>query len=76
MITRVKQWWSKSAAWCSNFWSKVRPGPEAHRGALAGTLAAAAASIVVAAYAIKTGFGLLFDFLFCLGVAAILIPLT
>ena len=76
MINRIKTWWRKSVVWCSDFWSNVRPTPEAHRGAVVGVLVAAAATVLVATYAIETGFGILFDFLFCLGFAAIFIPLT
>jgi len=75
ILTRIKQCWNKAAAWCSRFWSNVRPGPEASRGAELGLLATAAVVVLVAAYNIKTGFGILFDFFFCLSVAALLVPI-
>jgi len=41
-----------------------------------GTLAAAAASIVIAGLYLRTGFGYAFDFTFAIVVAAVLIPLA
>jgi len=54
----------------------IRPGPEARRGAVWGTLAAAAACVVIAGLYLRTGFGYAFDFAFAIVVAAILIPLV
>jgi dienelactone hydrolase len=54
----------------------IRPGPEARRGAVWGTLAAAAACVVIAGIYLRTGFGYAFDFTFAVVVAAVLIPLV
>src|SRR6202162_2095758 len=74
--TRVKGWWRKAAGWCSKHWRAIRPGPEARRGAVWGTLAAAGASVVIAGLYLRTGFGYAFDFTFAVLVAAVLIPLV
>src|SRR5271165_3116201 len=68
--------WRKLRDWCSKQWTAIRPGPEARRGAVWGTLAAAAICVVIGGLYIRTGFGYLFDFLFCILFAAILIPLV
>jgi len=62
--------------WCLRNWLAIRPGPEARRGAVWGTLAAAAACVVIGGLFLRTGFGYAFDFAFAILVAAILIPLT
>lgn len=74
--TRLKGWWRKATGWCSKHWRAIRPGPEARRGAVWGTLAAAAASVVIAGLYLRTGFGYAFDFTFAVVVAAVLIPLV
>jgi hypothetical protein len=53
----------------------VRPGPEARRGALWGTLIAAAVCALISGFYLRTGFGFAFDFAFAVLAAAILIPL-
>jgi len=40
---RAKLWWRKVGDWCAARWMAIRPGPEARRGAVWGTLAAAVA---------------------------------
>jgi len=74
--SRIKSLWRQLAAWSGRQWHAIRPGPETRRGAVWGTLAAAAASVVIAGLYLKTGFGYLFDFSFALAAAALLIPLT
>jgi len=74
--SRAKFWWRKVADWCGRHWRDVRPGPEARRGAVWGTLAAAAVCVVIAGLYLHTGFGYAFDFAFAIVVAALLIPLT
>jgi dienelactone hydrolase len=69
LLSRVKAWFSRQ-------WSKIRPGPEARHGAVWGTLAAAAACVVIAGLYARTGFGYAFDFTLALVVAAVLIPLV
>jgi dienelactone hydrolase len=64
----------KAFAWCGKKWRAIRPGPEAKRGAVWGTLAAAAACVVIAGLYVRTGFGYAFDFLLAIVVAAIAIP--
>ena len=54
----------------------MRPGPEARRGAVWGTLAAAAVCTGIAGFYLRTGFGYAFDFGFALAFAAVLISLT
>lgn len=63
-------------AWCARQWTTIRPGPEARRGAVWGTLAAAAACVVIAGLYLRSGFGYAFDFAFATVVAGILIPLV
>jgi dienelactone hydrolase len=54
----------------------IRPGPEARRGAVCGTLVAAAACVVIAGLYLRTGFGYAFDFAFVILFATVLIPLV
>jgi dienelactone hydrolase len=73
--TRLVMLWRKVAGWCVRSWRAIRPGPEARRGAVWGTLAAAAASVVIAGLYLETGFGYAFDFALAVVVAAVAIPL-
>lgn len=73
---RCKLRWRKVADWRRRQWIAVRPGPEARRGAVWGTLGAAAVCVVIAGLYLRTGFGYLFDFAFAIVFAAILIPLV
>jgi dienelactone hydrolase len=72
---RVKEWWRKGMNWGRRQWSRIRPGPEARRGAVWGTLAAAAICVVIVGLYTRTGFGYAFDFGLALVLAAVLIPL-
>src|SRR6266568_8915084 len=65
---RIKVWWSQN-------WMLIRPGPEVRRGAVWGTVAAAAASVVIAGLCLKTGFGYAFDFGFATLFAALCVAL-
>ena len=67
--------WRRVRAWCSLQWTAIRPGREARRGSVWGTLGVAAVSVIIGGLYIQTGFGYLFDFAFCILFAAILIPL-
>lgn len=69
-------WWRRFRGWCGKKWAEVRLGPEARRGAVWGTLVAAAISVIAGGLCLRTGFGYLFDFAFCILFAAIFIPLT
>src|SRR5271170_7685323 len=71
-----KSRWRKLRGWCSRQWAAIRPGREARRGAIWGTLAAAAICVIIGGLYIQTGFGYLFDFAFCILFAAIFIPLV
>src|ERR1039458_4562169 len=71
----VKGWWRNGMDWCARRWRQIRPGPEARRGAVWGTLAAAAACVVIAGLYLRSGFGYAFDFAFAIVFAAVLIPL-
>jgi hypothetical protein len=68
--------WRRLADWCSRQWAAIRPGREARRGAVCGTLAAAAVSVIIGGLYLQTGFGYIFDFLFCILFATIFIPLV
>jgi dienelactone hydrolase len=68
--------WLRIRDWCARIWIAIRPGPEARRGAVWGTLAAAAACVVIAGLYLRTGFGYAFDFAFATVFAALVIPLT
>jgi len=72
----MKSVWRKVSWWCTKHWRAIRPGPEARRGAVWGTLGAAAASVIIAGLYLRSGFGYLFDFAFAIVVAAVLIPLV
>jgi len=74
--TRAKDVWLQITEWWKRNWVLIRPGPETRRGAVWGTLAAAAACVVIAGLVLKTGFGYAFDFAFAIVFAAISIPLT
>jgi dienelactone hydrolase len=74
--SRGKLLWRKIAEWSRRQWMAIRPGPEARRGAVWGTLAAAAVCVVLAGLYLRTGFGHLFDFVFAIIFAAIVIPLV
>jgi len=71
-----KSWWRGLRDWCSTQWAAIRPGPEARRGGVWGTLVAAAICVVIGGLYIQTGFGYVFDFVFCILFAAIFIPLA
>ena len=73
---QVKDVWLKIRVWWSKNWMLIRPGPESRRGAVWGTLAAAAATVVIGGLYLQTGFGYLFDFAFATLFAALCIPLT
>ena len=64
----VRDWWVRS-------WAAIRPGEEARRGAVWGTLAAAVACVIIAGLYLRTGFGYAFDFALAVVVAAVAIPL-
>lgn len=72
----TKSRWRRLREWCSRQWAAIRPGLEARRGAVWGTLAAAAVCVVIGGLYIDTGFGYFFDFVFCILFAAIFIPLV
>jgi hypothetical protein len=70
------RWLARVKAWFAGQWKQIRPGPEARRGAVWGTLAAAAACVIIAGLYMQTGFGYLFDFALALIIAAVLVPLV
>src|SRR5580658_6807167 len=72
---RMQGWWRKGIAWCVRQSRQIRPGPEARRGAVWGTLTAAAVCVVIAGLYARTGFGYAFDFALAIVFAALLIPL-
>ncbi len=72
-LRRVGGGFHAIAVWFSRFWSDIRPGPEARKGAVWGCLAAALASAVVVGRYMILGFGLWFDLLFCIVVGALLV---
>ncbi|HJX95513.1 MAG TPA: hypothetical protein VJ324_07855, partial [Candidatus Acidoferrum sp.] len=71
-----KSRWRRLRDWGARQWTLIRPGREARRGAVWGTLAAAAICVIIGGLYIQTGFGYVFDFTFCILFAAILIPLV
>jgi dienelactone hydrolase len=68
--------WRTVRGWCSRQWAAIRPGREARRGAVWGTLVAAVIGVVIGGLYIQTGFGYIFDFVFCILFAVIFIPLV
>ena len=67
--------WRRFENWSASQWAAIRPGPEARRGAVWGTLTAAAITVIIGGLYISTGFGYLFDFAFCILFAALIVPL-
>ena len=72
---RGKRIWRATKNWCGRQWRAVRPGPEAWRGAVAGCIGAAAATVIVAGLYLRTGFGYVFDFAFATLAASLIIGL-
>jgi|HubBroStandDraft_6_1064221.scaffolds.fasta_scaffold00441_6 dienelactone hydrolase len=72
----TESWWRRLRDWSSQKWAAIRPGREARRGAVWGTLAAAAVCVIVGGLYLQTGFGYIFDFAFCILFAAVFIPLV
>ena len=68
---QVKDVWLKVRVWWSKNWMLIRPGPESRCGAVWGTLAAAAATVVIGGLYLRTGFGYVFDFAFATLLAAL-----
>ncbi len=75
-MARARVGWRKISGWCARQWTAIRPGPEARRGAVWGTLAGATACVFIAGLCLRTGFGYAFDFTFAIVVAAVLIPVA
>ena len=73
---RGKDLWLKGKVWWSKNWMLIRPGPEVRRGAVWGTIAAAAANVVIAGLTMRTGFGYAFDFALAIVFAALCVPLV
>src|SRR5947199_8784062 len=73
---RPKLWQRKVGDWCTARWMAIRPGPEARRGAVWGTLAAAAACVIIAGLYLRTCFAYVFDFSFSVVFATVLMPLV
>ncbi len=71
-----KSHWRRFRGWCSVQWAAIRPGPEATRGAVYGTLAAATVCVIVSGLYLRTGFGYFFDFALCILFVALFIPLV
>jgi len=72
---RIRNRWNKLGNWWKRVWTDVRPGPEARKGAVWASLAAAAVAAFIGAYYFQSGFGLWVDFAFVFAVAALGIPL-
>lgn len=68
--------WRMVRDWSSRHWAAIRPGPEARRGAVWGTLAAASVCVIIGGIYLQSGFGYLFDFAFCIVFAVLFIPLA
>lgn len=66
--------WCRFKNWSATQWAAIRPGPEARRGAVWGTLAAATITAIIGGLYIRTGFGYVFDLTFCILFAALVIP--
>jgi len=68
--------WRRTKDWCVRTWQAIRPGPEARKGFLWLIAATVFWAVLVGGLNLKLGFGLWFDLLFALTVAALGIPLT
>jgi dienelactone hydrolase len=62
--------------WGSQLWTDIRPGREARRGGIWGSVAAAFLWAIVFGYYLKTGFGLWFDLCFSLISGALIILIS
>ena len=74
--TRVALWARAIGHWFSRLWADIRPGPEARRGAIRGSLAAAFLWAIAVGRYMKSGFGLWFDLGFCLVAGALIILIS
>ncbi|HVN04604.1 MAG TPA: hypothetical protein VMT86_09320, partial [Bryobacteraceae bacterium] len=72
----LKRAWAVAFGWCGRQWRQIRPGAEARRGAIWGTLPAAAICVVIAGLYVRTGFGYAFDFAASIVAAAVLVPVV
>jgi hypothetical protein len=70
---RVRRTWSAFRSWAGRAWAAIRPGPEARRGAAWGCLGTAGIAALIDAIYINLGWGLWFDFAFCLVASALII---
>ena len=73
---RIKERWRSVRDWCGRTWDKIRPGPEARKGAIWGAIAVALWIAIVAGIYLQSGFGLAIDIAFALTVAALGVPLV
>src|ERR1700722_4129720 len=73
---RIKERWSRFRGWCGRTWDRIRPGPEARRGAVWGAIAVALWIAIVDGSYLQSGFGLGVDVAFALVVAALGVPLA
>jgi dienelactone hydrolase len=69
---RIKERWNSVREWCG----RIRPGPEARRGAAWGAIAVALWIAIVGGIYLKSGFGLGIDLAFALAVAGLGVPLV
>jgi dienelactone hydrolase len=74
-FARARSGWSKLRGWIRRFWTDIRPGPEARKGAIWGALAVGFVTAIIGGYYLHSGFGLWVDLLFAIAVAGIGIPL-
>jgi dienelactone hydrolase len=75
-LARCKRIWRGLKNWSAQQWRAIRPGPEAWRGAVAGCIAAAAATAIFGGLYLRSGFGYAFDFAFAILAASIIFGLT
>ena len=74
-FVRVRQHWGRIRARCAQFWSRIRPGWEARKGAVWAFLIAGFCAAAIGGYYLDSGFGLWIDLAFAFAVAALGIPL-
>ncbi|HTB11323.1 MAG TPA: hypothetical protein VK752_07125 [Bryobacteraceae bacterium] len=73
---RIKDRWRTIRDWSSHAWTKIRPGPEARKGALWGAFSVALGIAIVGGAYLQSGFGLPIDLAFALTIALIGVPLV
>ncbi|HXB54133.1 MAG TPA: hypothetical protein VN461_05075 [Vicinamibacteria bacterium] len=72
---RIKDRWGRVWRWWAHTWSTIRPGPEALNGVIWASWITGAVAAIIGGYYLRSGFGLLIDFVFAFAVGALVVLL-